>query len=349
MAGDFTAEAGAALVFLVLYAALWTYMAAMYATRRYQWKSRFTILFLHTTIRVASQACGLVFAILAWRNIDVFVAYLILSAEGYFSLTIAAYYFLKHYEIKHFGFSRLGPAEPEGRDRGWRRLAQALSMVAVVMPWKFWHNNLIMVVDAWLIPANAIIIAGGSIMASLNDKSRNLTHEEIETRQNVSKGLRTTGQAIFLALTCLFVLLFTNAARKGRSRHKHAATGVSRTMSTTALFVFGVVGAMLMTRGVFGVLQAAMPRLSYTNPDNYDAHGMKASFTAIEYCLAVVPEFVAAFLLNMSYWSTAREPSVEPLAVGVDEDDTARDVFRLRRPAEPEYEYKRAVDPKDSV
>lgn len=320
MAGNFTSEAGAALVFLVLYTLLWSYMTFMYAVKKYEWKSRYTILYLHTTIRIASQACGLVFAILAWRNIDVFVAYLILSAEGYFSLTIAAYYFLKHYEIKHFGWSRLGPADHN--EGGRRRFLQALTMVAVVMPWRFWDRNLLMVVDAWLIPANAIIIAGGSIMAGINDKSKNLDQNEINNRINTSKGLRTAGQAVFLALTVLFVLLYVNAARKGRG-WKHTT---ERTMSRTALVIFGGVGFMLTARGVFGVLQAAVYKLSYTNPDNYDADGMKSRFTAIEYCLAVVPEFTAAFLLNMSYWSTQREASVEPLQ----DDYAATELFPRR-------------------
>lgn len=325
MAGNFTAEAGAALVFLILYVLLWTYMTAMYARKRYEWKSRYTILYLHTSIRVASQACGLAFAILAWRNIDVFVAYLILSAEGYFSLTIAAYYFLKHYEIKHFGWSRLGPAD--NKEGGRRRLVQALSMVAVVMPWRFWDRNLLMIVDAWLIPANAIIIAGGSIMAGLNDRSRELDAADYNNRLNVSKGLRTAGQAVFLALTLVFVALYVNAARKGRGI-KHAA---ERTMSRTALAIFGCVGGMLLVRGIFGVLQAAVTSLSYTSPENYSEHGMTPRFTAIEYCLAVVPEFVAAFLLNMSYWSTQREPSVEPREEREGEAGTAGELARTRR------------------
>lgn len=248
MAGNFTAEAGAALVFLILYVLLWSYMTFMYAGKRYQWKSRYTILYLHTTIRVASQACGLAFAILAWRNIDVFVAYLILSAEGYFSLTIAAYYFLKHYEIKHFGWSRLGPADPN--EGGKKRLLAALSMSAIVMPWRYWDRNLLMIVDAWLIPANAIIIAGGSIMAGLNDKSKQLDADDYNNRVNVSKGLRTAGQAVFLALTVVFVALLTNAARKGRGL-KHST---ERTMSKTAIAIFSTVGAMLLVRGIFGVL-----------------------------------------------------------------------------------------------
>lgn len=83
---SFGKEAGAALVFGILYAGMFVYMTFMYATKRYRWSSRFTILYFHCLIRVASQACGVAFGVLVWDNTDVFVAYLILGAEGYFSL-----------------------------------------------------------------------------------------------------------------------------------------------------------------------------------------------------------------------------------------------------------------------
>ena len=57
-----------------------------YMTHRLKWKSRYSLLFFHVTIRVASQACGLVFGMLGFENTDVFLAYLILGAEGYFTL-----------------------------------------------------------------------------------------------------------------------------------------------------------------------------------------------------------------------------------------------------------------------
>jgi hypothetical protein len=55
MSRPFTRDAGAALVFAILYFLMWCYMTFMYATKRYKWKSRFTILYIHCIIRVASQ------------------------------------------------------------------------------------------------------------------------------------------------------------------------------------------------------------------------------------------------------------------------------------------------------
>jgi len=51
----FSKDAGAALVFAILYALMFIYMTFMYATKRYRFKSRFTILYFHALIRVASQ------------------------------------------------------------------------------------------------------------------------------------------------------------------------------------------------------------------------------------------------------------------------------------------------------
>lgn len=55
MAGQFGKEAGAALAFGILYFLMFIYMSFMYATKRYKWASRFTILYFHCLIRVASQ------------------------------------------------------------------------------------------------------------------------------------------------------------------------------------------------------------------------------------------------------------------------------------------------------
>lgn len=61
-------------------------MLFAYLTHRIKWRSRFSLLFFHVTIRVASQTCGIGFGVLGFRNTNLFLAFLILGAEGYFSL-----------------------------------------------------------------------------------------------------------------------------------------------------------------------------------------------------------------------------------------------------------------------
>ncbi|BEI87624.1 uncharacterized protein CcaverHIS019_0103420 [Cutaneotrichosporon cavernicola] len=306
--------AAAALVFGILYAIMFSYMCVMYATKRYKWKSRFTILFLHAAIRVASQACGVAFGVLLWKNTEVFVAYLILGAEGYFSLTIASYYFLRHYELRNFGKSRLGQLNPAVGT--WKRAAQIWTWMPLWAPWRYTRDNVIMIVDAWLIPANALIITGGSLMvAAMNPEANHLTAKQAADRLNLAKGFRTAGQAVFLTLTCVWVLFVLNALRKTvaarLSRRKHIACAV-----------FGTIGVFLIIRGVFGVLQSVIWKLSYYNPSNYDAQGFTTEFVALENVLAVMPEFVAAALLNASYWATHKHADeVLPFENGSNEPD----------------------------
>lgn len=228
------------------------------------------------------------------------------------SKTIASYYFLKHFEILNFGQSRLGPKDmPEGKERSMRAL-MVTSMIPAFTPWRYWNHDLIAVIDSWLIPAkyvisvnrpakdmetdtlfSIIIIAGGSLMAGANN-STDLTEAQIQNMLNTAKGLRTAGQAIFLVLTVVWILLQANT---------YARTSKAG-LSTATNKLFTVVGALLLARGVFGLLQALISSLSYYTVSNYTGDGFTNRFIALEYCLTAVPEFVAAVLLNMSFWTT---------------------------------------------
>lgn len=54
----FTKDAGAALVFAILYFGLFIWMLLGYITGRYKVRSRWSLLFFHVIIRVASQVSG---------------------------------------------------------------------------------------------------------------------------------------------------------------------------------------------------------------------------------------------------------------------------------------------------
>lgn len=88
----------------------------------------------------------------------------------------------------------------------------------------------------------------------------------------------------------------------------------SRRAAHPTLLVFLVISFFLCIRGMFGILQAAVTsvslkgctrstvpdreadgapvQLSYTSPTNYTDEGFTSRFTAIEYCLTVLPEFM---------------------------------------------------------
>jgi hypothetical protein len=61
-------------------------MLFAFLTHRIKWRSRYLLLFSHVTIRVAAQICGIEFGVLGFRNTNLFLAFLILGAEGYFTL-----------------------------------------------------------------------------------------------------------------------------------------------------------------------------------------------------------------------------------------------------------------------
>lgn len=81
MAREFTGMAGAALAFGILYAGLLSWLIYHFATKRFSFKSRWSLLLFHVLIRVASQALGVAFGVLVFDNIGVFVAYLVLSTS----------------------------------------------------------------------------------------------------------------------------------------------------------------------------------------------------------------------------------------------------------------------------
>jgi hypothetical protein len=71
-------EASAALVFLILYAILFTLLLLGYLTGRLRVRSRYSIIMFHVVVRLASQATGLAFGIVGYSATDLLVAYFIL-------------------------------------------------------------------------------------------------------------------------------------------------------------------------------------------------------------------------------------------------------------------------------
>ena len=113
------------------------------------------------------------------------------------------------------------------------------------MPWRYKHH-ILAPVHSLLIPANAIIIAGGSFLAS--DANTDPTDFN-----QTAKILRSIGSAIFLAVT----LFFNGCVLKTFFDSKKERTDVHLTLP-----ILGVVGLLLIVRGVFGLLQSAVWNVS---------------------------------------------------------------------------------------
>ena len=74
----FNGETIAALVFLILYAILFVLLLIGYIGRYLSWRSRYTLILFHVTVRLASQATGLAFGIIGIQNVGLLVAYFVL-------------------------------------------------------------------------------------------------------------------------------------------------------------------------------------------------------------------------------------------------------------------------------
>ena len=72
------AEAKAAIVFLVLYAILFIFMFVCYCTGHMKWRTRFTPIFIHVILRLASEATGLAFGIVGYSGTSLLLAYFVL-------------------------------------------------------------------------------------------------------------------------------------------------------------------------------------------------------------------------------------------------------------------------------
>ena len=77
-------ESSAALVYLVLYAILFAFMLYGYATGHLGFRSRYSVILFHVTVRLASQATGLAFGVVGYSNTSLLVAYFILGGKSLF-------------------------------------------------------------------------------------------------------------------------------------------------------------------------------------------------------------------------------------------------------------------------
>ncbi|KAK7048804.1 hypothetical protein R3P38DRAFT_3175050 [Favolaschia claudopus] len=313
-AHKFTGEAGAALAFLIGYLAIFSWMLFAFLTHRIKWRSRYSFLFFHVTIRVASQACGLGFGVLGFDNTDLFLAFLILGAEGYFSLVLCSFRFVISWHQHNLasGESWLEPRDKPGSTHNkWRKFFIFLFLG----PFAFviYHDNPMVFFHSALILANTAIVVGGSYLAGADYSQPD--DPDTKRRLLISKITRTAGQGVFLAGNALLMIIILvtmrNNRRDGDSRRKKG------TVHPTLWLLF-IAWFPLIVRGIFGILQASVWSLSYYNPENYRAEGFTPRFTVIEYLLGVLTEWLACLILNMTYVTSRNDPKKKPVA-GSDE------------------------------
>ncbi|KAK6458441.1 uncharacterized protein RJT20DRAFT_2975 [Scheffersomyces xylosifermentans] len=115
-----------------------------------------------------------------------------------------------------------------------------------------------------LIPANACVIAGGSILAGVND------FDAQRSKVLASRSLRIVGQSIFLAQTIFAIGLAIWCYFRENIRH----------ININAIFL---ISPFLLVRGIFGVISIYIKKMDYFNLTNYNVGGIKQSFVVYEY------------------------------------------------------------------
>ncbi|KAJ7205863.1 hypothetical protein B0H12DRAFT_453454 [Mycena haematopus] len=255
----FNGEAGAALLFMILYFFVFLWLLFAYLTHRIKWRSCWSMLFFHVVVRLASQACGIGFAILGLANTNIFLAFLILGAEGYFTLVLCAFHFVVSWHQHNLpgGVSWLEPRRGAGPMLDRRAQAQRTLAFLFLGPFAllFYPDNITASFHMTLVLANTAIIVGGSFLANAN--LADFDSPDTQRRLHISRVSRTSGQSVFLGNNAflLFVLVLT-------ARNDRRARG-GRVHPTLVLLL--IASIPLIVRGTYGVLQSADFNLSYYN------------------------------------------------------------------------------------
>ncbi|QLG74431.1 hypothetical protein HG535_0G03140 [Zygotorulaspora mrakii] len=265
----------AASVFLACYT-FYT-ITALYIYVRQGWKHIYTFLLMFGIIRLASQLCAVVFAAVGLAHWQWLVAYLVLGAEGYFTLIYTSMRFICDAQKKAYGISWVMSTAPKFKSTKIQKFCSSYL--------KIFHLV--------LIPANVLIIAGGSLLSGVDSAEYSQLHHKV----TIARILRTIGQSIFLALTPAMILLNLFAYYKERIRNHF----------TISIFL---ASPFLLVRGIFGILSIYVKDMNRIQLSNYINDGVTSKYVIYEYVLGTTMEFVAGTILISNYFLAQRKNKI---------------------------------------
>ncbi|EGW32309.1 uncharacterized protein SPAPADRAFT_55793 [Spathaspora passalidarum NRRL Y-27907] len=263
----------AASIFLVLYVIYLSLTIKIVSEKGF--RSIYTSLLVYGVFRVCGQMCGVVFSALGYEHWQWLIAYLVFSAEGYFVLVLCSFHLIANAQLYQFGQSWFRPSKEQKK----QNLARATTIREKLRA----RFPLASVFHILLIPANALVISGGSTLAG-QDPS-NPDPNKIIT----AKALRTTGQVMFLSLTLIAILLAIYVYYKEGVRHCN-------------IYSIFIVAPFITIRGIFGVISIFITKMNYYDMSNYTANGLSAQFVTYEYVLATTMEFITACVYVGNYF-----------------------------------------------
>lgn len=264
----------AASIFLALYTVFLGLMT--YIVIRKGFRTVYTLIFFFTLFRFGGQLCGVVCFKVGPQHWQWLISYLVLGAEGYFALIFAAFRFTCRAQEEKFGTSWV---THEGPNVG------KLPVLKLFFGFGFFTRSWARMFHFVLIPANALVIAGGSMLAGMLDEQI----ADDPGKVNTSKALRTVGQSLFLALTICLILLNLYVFAKERVRNH------------TTLAVM-CIAPFMMVRGIFGILSIYIQEMNYFDYGNYTDGLVNHLLVIYEYVLSTSMEFISACILMTKYW-----------------------------------------------
>lgn len=283
-----------------IYLALYTIILPFAALTSYKrnWQLIFISLLFFTIIRFGSQICAVVFSCVGFAHWQWLIAYLVLGAEGYFVLILSSLQFIIHGQQKILGKSWIRNSGPGGwiidEDRKLKIWQIRLKHIGQIPYSTIYHF--------WLIPANAFIVAGGSMLTGA-------TAEELADgsgRVSASKALRTTGQVIFLTLTIVMVLIALHTYFKQKVR-------------TWPIISVLIASPFLIVRGIFGILSIFITKMNYYQMSNYSGGEIGSQLVIYEYVLSTTMEFISMACLFLNIFDKSPdvrdEEDFEPLEI----------------------------------
>lgn len=256
----------AASIFLSLYV-LYELQFIYIATQK-GFNSLYTALGIFGLIKLGGQISGLGFAIQGFVHWQWLIAYLVLSAEGYFVLVLTTLYFLIKEQIRYYGESPL--KQPILGGMSYQKLFHLI-----------------------LIPANIVIIVGGTMLAGMSTEELILDTSKVHT----SKILRSVGQAIFLVQSISVSSLICLSFYKG--------------LRSKAMVLMISVIPFILVRGIYGIMSCFVTEMNYFVYTNYETNVSRRRITIYEYVLAISMEFLAANLLLLIFWTKEPQRIVE--------------------------------------
>ncbi|KAK6463934.1 hypothetical protein DFJ63DRAFT_311233 [Scheffersomyces coipomensis] len=275
MAFESKASGIAASVYIALYT---IYISvAVYILSQVGFRTKYNALTIYGIFRFAGQLCAIVFAVLGYNHWQWLVAYLVFTAEGYFMLILTSFYLLGQAQHDTTGKSWIDPNKQERNEAKARAITSVQRFRATF--------SIAIIFHFILIPANVLIIYGGTQLAGLSIEQ--ISDQSSKVRR--SKIFRTAGQSVFLAQSIIAIGLALYCLIVEKLRHINIYT---------ILFV----APFLTVRGIFGILSIYIQKMNYYDFSNYTADGLSSSFVTYEYVLATTMEFIVAVSYLANYF-----------------------------------------------